>query len=317
MSLSHCTEPRACKTIQSIHPQRKIRHALTLLELIVSLGILAILSTIAVRSLDPIADQSRFEATQRVLESMRLATIGDSNIRQLNGQRILEGFVADTGSFPSDPDDLVVQPVGMISHSIQTFDSNNDSIDDVSLSSGWRGPYLQLGVGQSNIVDGWGRPLTITAGAGTVNFQSTGSDGDSILPEDGYASDLSIAISNSEFESTVTFRLFDIDGITGLRIIPSLLGLQQSGILLYCVNGNGGTSGAVEEVMIPVGPSGSFEATKTDLVHGTAAARGVIWLDLNLNDQLDVGELIARTTYVHYFTVTSNSDVRIEMELRL
>src|SRR5690606_3339949 len=114
------------------------RSGLTLLELLVVLGILAVLSTIAVTSLDPIADQSRFEATQRLLDSVRLATVGDPALRQIQGQRIITGYDADTGILPSDVTDLVTQPVGLVAHSVVTFDSDRDSIDDVTLSSGWR-----------------------------------------------------------------------------------------------------------------------------------------------------------------------------------
>ncbi|MEO9595613.1 type II secretion system protein [Rhodopirellula bahusiensis] len=292
------------------------RNALTLLELIVSLGILAVLSTVAVRSLDPIADQSRYEATQRVLEELRNATIGDATSRQNNGQRLIEGYVADTGSLPSDLDDFLTVPVGISSHSIQSFDSNNDAVDDVQLSSGWRGPYVQLGAGQTSILDGWGRELLVVPGVGTLDFTSNGSDGNSSLPEDGYAADLTVTISDSEYTSDATLRLFDIDGTTSTRIDPAPTGLEQLGVLLYCVNGDGGTSGAIEEVMIPVASSGTFEATKTDIVHGPAAARGILWSDTDSDDVFDVGESIIRSSYVHYFTITSDSDVRIEMELR-
>lgn len=65
------------------------RRGLTLLELIVALGILAALSTIAVRAIDPLADQSRYEATQRLLDDLRDATVGSALARQVNGQPIV------------------------------------------------------------------------------------------------------------------------------------------------------------------------------------------------------------------------------------
>ena len=292
------------------------RAGLTLLELIVSLGILAVLSTIAVRAIDPLADQSRYDATQRVLEELRDATVGDRLARQSNGQRIISGFIADTGALPSDLADFFSAPLGLDSHSIQSFDSNRDAVADVTLSSGWRGPYFRLGAGQSSIIDGWGRNPLIDPDGGVFDFTSYGADDDSIAPEDGYLADLTVAIESSDYTSTVTFRLFDIDGTTGVRIDPAPTGLEQLGVLLYCVNGNGGTSGAIEEVMLPIASSGTFEATRTNFVHGAAAARAILWSDTDADQVLDGGESIIRSSYVHYFTVTSDADVRVEMELR-
>jgi type II secretory pathway pseudopilin PulG len=70
---------------------------LTLLELIVALGILAVLSTIAVQALDPLADQARYEATQRLLNDLRLATVGSTHARHTDGQPLVTGLLADTG----------------------------------------------------------------------------------------------------------------------------------------------------------------------------------------------------------------------------
>jgi hypothetical protein len=127
---------------------------------------------------------------------------------------------------------------------------------------------------------------------------------------------LIVTIAASVFTSNATFRLFDIDGGTGSRIDPSPTGVEQLGVLLYCINGNGGTSGAIEEVMLPVAASGTFETSKTNFIHGVAAARGVHWSDTDSDQQLDVGESILQSSYVHYFTVTGDADVRLEMELR-
>src|SRR6056297_3505064 len=64
------------------------RHALTLLELIVALGILAVLSTIAVTSLDPLADQARYQASVQLLEQLTEATVGHPSDRQPGGERL-------------------------------------------------------------------------------------------------------------------------------------------------------------------------------------------------------------------------------------
>ncbi len=62
----------------------RYRAGLTLLELVVVLGILALLSGMAVRSLQPIADQARYEATQHLIDDLRLA-IGGQDTRRTTG----------------------------------------------------------------------------------------------------------------------------------------------------------------------------------------------------------------------------------------
>ena len=71
---------------------------LTLVELVVVLAILAVLAGVAVRSLEPIADQARYEATQKTLESVKNAIVDDR--QQASGTRQISGFVSDIGRLP-------------------------------------------------------------------------------------------------------------------------------------------------------------------------------------------------------------------------
>jgi prepilin-type N-terminal cleavage/methylation domain-containing protein len=307
--------PLPCVEPHSERPAR-LRSGLSLLELVVALGILAVASTMAVRALDPIADQARYESTQRTLEQLRDATLGDRRARNSNGQRIVSGYIADTGVLPATLDDLLVQPVSLIAHASQSFDSDRDSINDVTLTSGWRGPYLLLGAGHSTLLDGWGRAPLIDPDGGDFDFTSLGSDNNSVLPEDGYQADITVPIPATEYASSATFRLFGIAAGTGLRIDPVVPFQGQLAVLFYGVNANGGTTGAVEERLIPVASTGSFETTLNNLPHGCAAARGILWIDSNADQVIDALETIDSISYVHYFTITGEADLRIEMDLR-
>ena len=120
----------------------------------------------------------------------------------------------------------------------------------------------------------------------------------------------------SDYASNVTFRLFEIDGGTGTRIDPSPAGNEQLGVLFYGVNANGGTTGAIEELMLPIAGVGTFEASQINVMHGVTAARGVLWSDTDADQILDAGESILRSSYVHYQTLSGNADLRVEMELR-
>lgn len=284
------------------------RQALTLLELVVVLGILAVLSTVAVRSLEPIADQARYELTQTVLSDLQQATLRKNSYES--------SFLSDTGSFPSDVDDLFSRPNSLIAHSVQSFDSDRDTVNDVTLSSGWNGPYLQLGVGLGEVLDGWGGTPTLSANSGTLEIQSLGSDGDSVAPEDGYRSDLTATIQSRDYLGDVTFRLFAIDGTSGLRIDPAPTGTEQLGVLFYGVNAAGGTDGAITEQMLIVPNSGTFEHRRSNTLCRTTAARAIQWDDTDSDDALDLGETIIKKSYVHYPKAQPASEVRVEMELR-
>lgn len=288
------------------------RTALTLLELVVVLGILAVLSTVAVRSLEPIADHARYELSKTLLSDLRKAIAGDDTHRA--------SFIGDAGSLPTDVDSLLNRPVSINAHALQSFDSDRDNINDVTLSSGWNGPYLQLGVGLDEVLDGWGVAPTLVENSGDLEISSLGSDADSVSPEDGYRADLTTTILSREYTGDVTFRLFEIDALNGQRIdpvvLPDLLLNPRLGVLFYGVNATGGTNGAITEQMLIVPVTVSFEHRRTNTLLGNVAARAVLWNDTDNDNSLDVAETIVKKSYVHYFRVQPAADDRIEMELR-
>jgi len=159
---------------------RPVIHAsgLTLLELLVVLSILAVLSTVALTSSSGIADQARYEATQRTLENIREAVLGPANLRDTDGTLLYTGFVADTGRLPRAVAvgpvlaiaELVEQPAGMDAYDVlQATSANivveppllaaNEQDSEVVLGVGWRGPYLRLTPGNVLPRDGWGAQL--------------------------------------------------------------------------------------------------------------------------------------------------------------
>ncbi|MEM6692011.1 MAG: hypothetical protein AAF664_21460 [Planctomycetota bacterium] len=196
------------------------RFALTLVELVVVLVILAALTGIAVQSLEPLADQSRLEATQTTLQNVDDAILQQT--RSADGTLGYLGFVADMGRLPLlfdvDPSASVVnlQPVELWTNDID-FDGTADLtpyalrnyVDPFTgdqlgsvIGSGWRGPYIQAPTSEPEVRDGYGRPLTFEVNAANkqlLNFESFGADGqsgsrggtydpDSFAPSGGYGS---------------------------------------------------------------------------------------------------------------------------------
>ena len=169
------------------------QRGLTLLELLVVLSILAVLSTVALTSSSGLADQARYEATQRTLENIREAVLGPANLRDTDGTLLYTGFVADTGRLPRAVAEVVAggtvltlaelfeQPAGMAAYQVLPATTSNCtpsteadaadpvppagvSADTVRLGVGWRGPYLRLTPGNLLPRDGWGAQLVTPVG---------------------------------------------------------------------------------------------------------------------------------------------------------
>lgn len=292
------------------------RTALTLMELVVVLGILAVLSTIAVRSLEPIADQARYDHSKQLIIDLRETIAGPVRCNSARSTQSVSCFIFDTGAFPADANDLIDRPVTIIGRTSQSFDSDQNSINDVTLVSGWNGPYISIGPGSSSIVDGWGFAPAITESAGELTITSFGSDGDSGGAEDGLRQDISATIATEDYLGTVSFRLFAIDGLNGSRIDPSPTGNEKLGILYYGVNATGLNTGAIAEQFILVSNAGPFEYLRTNTLCGSAAARAIVWDDLDNDNVWDLGEPILKKSIVQYLFVQPRNETRVELELR-
>lgn len=292
------------------------RAGLTLLELVVVLGILAVLSTLAVRSLEPIADQARYDYSKNLIEDLREAIAGPKRTSAARVSQTVNCYISDTGAFPTSLNDLLVRPVAVINRAAQSFDSDRDSVNDITLSSGWNGPYLSLGPGATTVVDGWGFDPDLTESSGNLTITSFGSDGDTAGLEDGYRQDISATILADDYLGTPVFRVYAIDDQNGSRINPAPTGNQQLAILFYGVNAIGLTTGAVFEQFIVVNNAGPFEYRRNSTLVGNAAARAILWDDVDSDDVLDAGETILKKSIVHYLFVQPRVETWIEMELR-
>lgn len=159
------------------------RSALTLLELVVVLAILATLTLVAVVSTEGVVEQGRFDVTQRTLQNIDDAVLGPE------GKPEAVSFVSDMGSRPKlleanpetqlrelwmNPPDFPLRPYSPIAPA-----SNQDP--EIKLNSGWRGPYLRLPLGRMSLVDGWTRPFSLQVDGGGYLLQATNMFAD--LPE--------------------------------------------------------------------------------------------------------------------------------------
>ena len=159
----------------------------TLLELVVVLAILAVVTTLAIRSLDGLEDQSRYEKNTREFEALSEAVLGSPDDRAADGSRTVSGFVADMGRLPRAVAngngnltlaELWVSPGGAFTYDVRSATAAICSPPiladpEVVLPGGWRGPYLRLPIDATNWRDGWGNPM-ISPTAGTADPTGSG-----------------------------------------------------------------------------------------------------------------------------------------------
>ena len=151
---------------------RHAQSAFTLIEMIVTLLVLTMLSSVALRSASGLQDQARFEQTQQRLQMIREAILGDPR-KTVNGQAVMSGFVADMGRLPVNLEELLDNSAGnpvwatgvcsVATYTDQVNCVNNSGTwtpNPGNLGVGWRGPYLQTSQNTANadaFTDGWGR----------------------------------------------------------------------------------------------------------------------------------------------------------------
>ncbi len=109
----------------------------TLIEVMVTVAILAILAGMLVPSVYRMLEQSEIETTRQRLAALKLAMVGDPRLIQ-NGIRTDFGFVGDNGELPAVLDNLVNPPGGY---------------------PNWQGPYFTGFDPAQFSLDAWQTPL--------------------------------------------------------------------------------------------------------------------------------------------------------------
>ena len=221
-------------------PNHHQPNGLTLIELLVVLSILAVLSTVALRSVVGSFEEQSYDANIRQLEEIELAVMGSENYA---------GFVADIGRLPeavgSDPltqlSELWEKPTLLEEYEIRTFPENATGIQiEARLGTGWRGPYLQLGLARDELYDGFSNPFILETAAGNpatnqdeiTRVLSLGADneasGDSYNEDlsvffdptiDSFQVDVTVTNNNTSANFDLVLRLYGVDKSNGKLIV--------------------------------------------------------------------------------------------------
>lgn len=131
---------------------REIRQrGLTLLELVVSLLVLTVLTTVAIRSVSGIQEQARFERSKRLLEEFRSALLGNGD-----WSSGVFGYAFDLATFPENLRQLLdrCSEPGSLGNCAPPWDAALAAVSyrltaaatptSMALGYGWRGPYLAV-----------------------------------------------------------------------------------------------------------------------------------------------------------------------------
>ncbi len=167
--------------------KRVSRAGFTLIELAFVLGIVALLTHLAVREATQWRASRLHEAAMRGLEDIRDAVLGAENERDPDGRLTANGFLADMGRLPqttlevehggverltlaelwrppwnatnivSDVSELYDVRAATAEHLVAGF-AADDPDPEVMVPGGWRGPYLRLKSGGVRLLDAWGNP---------------------------------------------------------------------------------------------------------------------------------------------------------------
>ena len=133
------------------------RRGITIVELVMVIGVVAILGAVAATQFGDFTDEAKATVTLSKMKIVHDAIAGNSTLNNSPGYR------ADNGTFPVTMDDLITKPVS-------ARDYNQ------FLKLGWRGPYIKS-VEAGWDKDAWGtRIVFIGPIAGKITIRSCGPD---------------------------------------------------------------------------------------------------------------------------------------------
>ncbi len=204
----------------------------TLLEMVLVVAILTILATVALRSMEGVDQQARFEGTQQTMRNVNDAVLSCG--QQGDGSFLISGFVADMGRLPrafgteanTQLQELWANPRGLQPFAVRAAPSD----PEVLVPCGWRGNYLQLGVGQSGLHDAWGAAMDLLKADGTAAadgdpvaaIRSRGADGSiDAGVATGYDTDIALTLGGNMASTaqggiaTLSGRVLQLDANSG------------------------------------------------------------------------------------------------------
>ena len=179
----------------------------SLIELAVVIIVIGILAAVAMRSATTAVDDIRHSRTEREMQMLADAVVGDPDITS-SGIRSDFGYIGDNGSFPPDLDALAENPGGWIT---------------------WDGPYIATGFTQDSTgfkLDEWGSPYAYSGGimiastgsGSTITRKIADATADYLLNRfTGRVSDINCTTPGALFEDSIDVVVTVPDGVGSMK----------------------------------------------------------------------------------------------------
>ncbi len=174
--------------------------AFSVVELVMTILLLGILSTIAISIVGTSSHAQRYESTRQKMEKIRSAILGEHTV-QSEGYRQNFGFHGDWGSMP-----ISLSALETAQTPVWIFDSF------YVVGAGWKGPYISFFLSTGITKDAWGNDFIYSPAASPPTLISYGQDG--VAGGTGYGKDLVMQFSSHLRLANVSG--FVVDGTTRL-----------------------------------------------------------------------------------------------------
>lgn len=225
----------------------------TLIEIVIVLGILAVLAALLVPAAFQSIQSSKETATRTQVERVFKAIVGDPSKGNF-------GYLGDMGRLPATLDELVTQGSQIAFHTSHT--AHGGSGNHVGgVGAGWRGPYLTGTDSTADLFkDAWGLALSYTnTGNNAGQVVSGGADGQ-----------ISTASDNITYPVQVPIQT------TGTIIVTVIVNEvpQPINVTVKVYSISGGNQGAAVVQTTP-NPSLDGKPFRFDVPHGTSAIESI------------------------------------------
>jgi len=272
------------------------RQGFTLLELAVVLGIIVIITHLAVREAGQWRASQLHALSDKGLSEIRDAILGGDFERDTEGARVRTGFLADMGRLPqaiTNAEDrltlseLWLRPASaaetygvraaVASNLVDEADSA-DADSDVQVPCGWHGPYLRLPFGKTRLLDAWGNAYetpddaSYTARLRTFDNGLISASGTTVvfirhLGADGAPDDVTAPASAEDDDGVLNlFATYGADGITNASLTVTVNAYDSDGTPAS------GTYTGTARVYGPFGGKIMISKQSLSLTAGTASA---------------------------------------------
>jgi type II secretion system protein G len=230
-----------------LFPLHKSEQGFTLIEIVMVIGLLAILSVAGISVLTGSVDENRYDQTVNKIRLVRAALVGDPNM-SLGGARSSFGYLGDMGGLPSTAQGLAALISAPGGASAFTVDATN------RFGHGWNGPYLNAAIGGMNpLQDAWGRNFIYNLSGTAATITSYGADG--IAGGTALNQDIVITIAPEQWKATVYGFLTDgTVSFTGAAQVEIRKADGNGGVSTTLISISAGTQGQFQAVDIPFGP---------------------------------------------------------------